>query len=65
MNREQFLQGNWYSAIYESGFSIVFQAVQDGKNSFSFCRKDGIIVDSIPEGFSHIVKHGAVEPEYE
>ncbi|HML66091.1 MAG TPA: hypothetical protein PKC55_14765 [Dysgonomonas sp.] len=65
MNREQFLPDNWYSAIYESGFSIIFQVVKDDGESFSFCRKDGVIVDSIPDGFSQIIKHGLTEPEYQ
>lgn len=64
MVTEKFIEGNWYSAIYESGFKIIFKAEKNG-SSVIFCRKDGIEVDSLPSGYLEIVNNGIAEPEYE
>lgn len=60
----KFAKYNWYSAVYESGFSIIFQVVEINNGSPIFCRKDGIIVDTLPSGYTEIIFHGLSEPEY-
>lgn len=65
MSIEQFTKDYWYSARYESGFSIIFQVLEVDKEGLTLCRKDGTIVDMIPEGYQEIVPYGNVEPEYE
>lgn len=64
MDSVNFIKNNWYSAVYESGFSIIFKAVEESDKSLSFCRKDGIIVDNLPEGYQKIVSYGILEPDY-
>lgn len=65
MGIEQFTKDYWYSARYESGFSIIFQVLEADKEGLTLYRKDGAIVDTIPEGYEEIVSHGNIEPEYE
>lgn len=65
MDAKRFIKQDWYSAKYESGFSIIFQVVEIKDNSMTFCRKDGIIIDNLPSGYNEIVSYGSDEPEYE
>jgi len=65
MGTEQFTENFWYSAQYESGFSIIFQVVEIENGSPTFCRKDGVFIDSLPEGYQKIHSHGITEPEYQ
>ena len=64
MSNDQFTKDNWYSARYESGFSIIFQVLEVNKDGLTLCRKDGTIVDEIPEGYREIISYGNIEPEY-
>jgi len=57
--------GNWYCAVYESGFSIIFKVIEINDNIVKLCRKDGIEVDSIPSGYIEILSNGKKEPEYD
>lgn len=65
MSIEQFTKDYWYSARYESGFSIIFQVLEIDKDGFTLCRKDGTIVEVLPDGYQQIISHGNIEPEYE
>ena len=66
MEIDNLIKGDWYSAQYEGGFSIIFQVLTIDKNSNSiiFCRKHGININSIPSGYTQIIHHGVIEPEY-
>lgn len=65
MSSEQFIENNWYSVIYPSGFRIIFQVVDMENNSASFCRKDGVYIESLPENYQEIILHGVSEPDYQ
>jgi len=65
MNTGGFVKDNWYSAVYESGFSIIFHVVDIADGSPVICRKDGIIVDELPDGYTKIKSYGLAEPDYE
>jgi len=64
MDSQKLIVNDWYSAQYEGGFSIIFQVIEVNNGDAIFCRKDGTIVDSIPDGYINILPHGALEPEY-
>lgn len=65
MEIKNFTINNWYSAKYESGFSIIFQVLDIDKDGVTLCRKDGTIVDSVPQGYKEIVPLGIDETDYE
>lgn len=65
MGTERLIKGNWYSAIYESGFKIIFKVIKMEDGSMTLCRKDGVEVDSLPTGYVEIINNGIAEPEYE
>lgn len=65
MEIENLIVGSWYSAHYQSGFSIIFQVTEIIKSSISLCRKDGTVINSIPSGYTQILLHGTDEPEYQ
>lgn len=58
------IEGDWYSAQYQSEFSIIFQVISINDNTISLRRKDGIVFDSVPSGYIQIQHHGTEEPEY-
>jgi len=64
MDTEHFIQNNWYSAQYENGFNIIFQVIDIKDGSMTLCRKDGVLVDTLPTGYSQIIPHGSSEPDY-
>lgn len=45
------------------GFTILFQ-VEEISPSLVLCRKDGIIIDELPEGYISIDAYGEIEPDY-
>ena len=59
---EDFIDRCWYSALYEGGFRIFFQALGDN-DRFLLQRKDGVLIEELPAGYQHITKHGMSEPD--
>lgn len=59
---EDFVDKCWYSALYEEGFRIFFQALNEN-GRFLLQRKDGIVIEELPAGYQHITKHGMSEPD--
>ncbi|MFC4676547.1 hypothetical protein ACFO6W_22970, partial [Dysgonomonas termitidis] len=57
-----FVDRCWYSALYEEGFRIFFQALDDN-GRILLQRKDGIIIEELPAGYQHITEHGMSEPD--
>lgn len=57
------IKGHWYGACYHMGFTILFQ-VEEISPSLVLCRKDGIIIDELPEGYISIDAYGEIEPDY-
>ncbi|MBB4035402.1 hypothetical protein GGR21_001295 [Dysgonomonas hofstadii] len=65
MDAKNLIKNNWYSAVYKSGFSIIFQVTDIDNGSPTFCRKDGVIIDTLPEGHHKIESFGSSEPDYQ
>ena len=65
METKKLTINNWYSARYENGFSIIFRVLEIDKGGLTLCRKDGAIIDSVPQGYKQIVSLGQEEPDYE
>lgn len=65
MRAEQFTENFWYSAMYPSGYSIIFQVIDISNGEATLCRKDGEIIDTVPAGYLDILPHGEIEPDYQ
>jgi len=59
---EDFVDRCWYSALYEEGFRIFFQTLDDN-GQILLQRKDGVIIEELPAGYQYITKHGMSEPD--
>ena len=57
------IKDHWYGARYSFGFTIIFK-VEEASPSLILYRKDGIIIDTLPEGYLDIVAYGEIEPDY-
>lgn len=47
------IKDHWYGARYSFGFTIIFK-VEETCPSLILYRKDGIIIDTLPEGYLDI-----------